>query len=117
MLKNHSQTNILENKSQSKALWDYVKHICKQPQTQTKINKSLNESEQLVNDEIITVEGFNHYFSKIGKQLAKRIENYEKSTNNTPVLYPTDPAEVEKTIDVIKDGKAAGYDGIKSEVL
>ncbi|KAL3271982.1 hypothetical protein HHI36_022451 [Cryptolaemus montrouzieri] len=88
----------------------------------SKINKILNRSEQLVNDKKL-VEEFNHYFSKIGQQLAERIEkterfeNYEKSTNNTPFLYPADPVEVEKTIDVLKDGKAARYDGIISEVL
>lgn len=63
---------------------------------------------------------FNNYFTNIGRQLANRIklrqrtkqEMREEFNNKTMYLIPCDEQEILKTINVMHEGKAPGWDGI-----
>lgn len=80
-----------------------------------------------VSDPRKIVDGFCHYFTKVGKTLAADIPDVglnphtyiskQKSVKNSIYLNPTSPDEIEKLINSLKQSKSCGIDNISNEFL
>ena len=87
---------------------------------------SLNHKGTVTSDNKMIANAFNEYFTTIGNELAKQIKDTGKSKlddyMNKPVsssifLTPVNDIEVQREINKLKLGKAAGIDAIPSKIL
>lgn len=114
---------IDQNQGSSKRLWDVVNTICQKSDTKVVINKIKLENGSIAENKKDISNAFNKHYCNLGETYAQKItqpidfiENYN-TLENTMYLYPTNDTEVKKTIKELKQKKAPGYDGIRSETL
>ena len=117
-------TKLANQKNNPKQAWKTNGLLGRQKQQST-INELHVDGEILINIEDIA-EGFNDYFSKIGPQLANKIEssNYkfeEYMPNNIKSQFatfqPTTVSTVYKLLCKLSSNKATGIDKISSKTL
>lgn len=117
------QKKIEKNKKDTKHLWNTVKEICSQKKVHNRINSIFDNGQILTDGKLIT-NNFNNHYVTVGKKLADQIipnPNYDKPRNkniiNSMYITPTNSIEINGIILSLRNGKAAGIDGVKAEVL
>lgn len=123
--KQYYNSYFLHCASDGKKIWKGVKQIvhCKKTVNQRAIKIVENEREITGLNEIANK--FNHYFAKIGSDIASKIPNVNKNPFeylNNPVVNsffvsPTSSKEIEAEICKLKPGKAVGSSSIPDNVL
>lgn len=111
-----------KHKNSSKSIWSVVKKMSANNNENNNIDKIYNQANEIVqNEEICNI--FINYFSSVGKTLAEKIKNNNtfKSPSqenlNSIFLLPINENEIYNYIMKLKNKKAPGIDGIKSETL
>lgn len=120
---NYYKKKIESNKNVSKNLWETVKEICSQGNKSTNITTINSDRGEIINDMKLITNTFNNEYISMGGKLANKIkknDNYKEKkviNMNSIFLATTDSLEVKETISSLKNGKAAGIDGLKAETL
>lgn len=125
----HEMNELNESKGNSKKLWTAIKTIChlnikKQEPTELLSCQALNPQE--------SIDQCNKYFATVGQKQANVLLQ-EMGTNENTLsslihadtsaqpssffAHPTDPAEVERLIMQLHEGKASGIDDISSALI
>ncbi|KAG5893961.1 hypothetical protein JTB14_027709 [Gonioctena quinquepunctata] len=125
--KDYYSKKVYENKNNNKTLWDSLNEMIgkKKPR---RIIKEIKSDGKIINNPNQIADVFCKKFSGIGKILADNIKstlNNRASEEpqileripNSIVMMMTDETEIVQTIETLKDKKAPGVDGIRSETL
>ena len=106
-------------------LWKTLGSIICNKKKQTNINK-LNINNQIINDPIRIANTMNNYFTNIGPDLAKKFKNSTntnfmkfmgESNKQSMYMFKTNPSEVFKLINKLKNKKSSGFDELSARFL
>ena len=120
------KTLLEENKHDLKKTWEIINTIIGKVHDKSSLPDTFRVGEKLENDPNVIADGFCEFFSGIGKQFASQIPKSKKDVQfylgNSPnpatlFMYPTDPLEVSKTIELMKPKLSAGHDKISMKFL
>lgn len=121
---NYYQKIINENKNTSSGLWNSIKEITHENGVKNEIHKIKTLEGTLVTDKKDISNTFCQYFTNVGKNLADKIKNQSRvlpstllHTDSSIFLADTNEEEIIQTIQLLKNKKAPGIDGLKSETL
>ena len=106
-------------------LWKTLGSIICNKKKQTNINK-LNINNQIINDPIRIANTMNNYFTNIGPDLAKKFKNSTntnfmkfmgESNKQSMYMFKTNPSEVYKLINKLKNKKSSRFDELSARFL
>lgn len=119
---NYIKSLIYEKQVNSKSLWEGVKTITnKKAQTNTEI-KFITKNSEKITDKKEIANTYNNYYANVGSKLAEQIEERlpvqtKKKIVDSLFITPTTESEIKNCISQLKNNKAPGKDGIKSEII
>ena len=134
--KSYYSSYFAKNKHKSSEIWKGINSLVNIKSSKISIIKLLDDNNNLVSDPRKISHKFNHYFSKIGRDIKRKIppvpgnsfkdyfnkkDEYGKliinPTNASFFLSPTVPGEVEKLIDGLDINKSTGPNSIPVFIL
>lgn len=118
-------SQINKSRASSKDLWRCVKSMSsKHTSKENEVHEIRAENGELIQNKVKIADEFNTYYKHLGEKLASQIcrpkaitWDIDTEIMDTLYLKPTDENEVLRCINLLKNGKSPGYDGIRSEVL
>ena len=112
-------------KNDSKKCWSILKEVLKRPRKTNAISDTFIIDNQETSDELKISEGFNTFFTDIGRKLASKIESqntlFDRHLNkrfpNNFFFSPIIPEDVLSLANQLKPKLSSGHDGISSKVM
>ena len=123
----HYSEKCKNHKQSTKKLWEVINKVIGKTRNKTDIIDSLQIGHDITKEPTKIANEFGNYFSTVGKTFAEKtpkpktnIEMYIakiEENNKSFFLYPTNPYEVTKLIDSLKNKKSSGPDQINNVLL
>ena len=116
---------IKQHNNNCLGLWKTLGSIISNKKRETSINK-LNINNQIINDPVQIANTMNNYFTNIGPDLAKKFQNSTdnnfmnfmgESNKQSMYMFKTNPNEVYKLINKLKNKKSSGFDDLSAKFL
>ena len=115
-----------EHKNDVKGTWQVLNSIIKKSHKMSNYPETFIHNNTPISDKKGIANGFNHFFTNIGPNLAKKIVppkegniyNYLNNCNSSSMfLYGTDEEEVLKVVNQCKSKKSCDYNGVNMSTL
>ena len=124
---NYLHDLVWKSRKDSKRLWAVLNRITGKIRNKKEIPNEISINGVLSKDKKIISDGFAMYYSEIGANIAKDIENRSKAQdqlkfkvekqNTTCFFFPTSNIEIERFIKGLKSKNSKGYDEITNNIL
>lgn len=120
------EKKLIDSKSNIKNTWKILNEIINKKNRKSKLPSTFKINNQETSNPTEIANKFCSYFSSIGPELAKSIQNPSKTSHksfltshftNSIVLSPTTEKEIKEIVSNLQAGKAAGYDNIPVDMI
>jgi hypothetical protein len=125
MKKNYLQYSLEVNKHNMKNTWDILRKVIGKQNNKSNFPQTFLIDNKTVSDQSKIAEGFNNYFSKIGKSTSQNVPNSHthytdylgNPVMNSIFIEPVEPSNLIDIVNKMKPKTSSGHDEISTKMI